>query len=67
MVPSQISQPSAWKIGNSPRDSTVGCHKKLRSTLIPLLEDPSSCSTLKKRELSLRSFPLAKGRVRSIV
>jgi hypothetical protein len=40
--------------------STVGCHKKLRSILIPLLEEPSSCSTLKKRELSLRSFLLAK-------
>jgi hypothetical protein len=23
---------TAWKIGNSPRDSTVGYHKKLRST-----------------------------------
>jgi hypothetical protein len=29
-------------------DSTVGCHKKLRSTLTPLLEELSSCSTLKK-------------------
>jgi hypothetical protein len=52
---------------NSPRDSTVSCHKKLRSTLIPLLEVPSSCSTLKKCELSLRSFPLAKGRVSNMV
>jgi hypothetical protein len=33
MIPWQISQPPAWKIGNSPRNSTVGCHKKLRSTL----------------------------------
>jgi hypothetical protein len=51
---------AAWKIGNSTRDSTVGCHKKLRSTLMPLLEEPSSCSTPKKRELFSRSFPLAK-------
>jgi hypothetical protein len=43
----------------------VGCHKKLRSTLIPLLEESSSCSTLKKRELSSRSFVLEKGRVRA--
>jgi hypothetical protein len=52
---------------NSPKDSTMSCHKKLRSTLIPMLEEPSSCSTLKKHELSLRSFPLAKGRVSSMV
>jgi hypothetical protein len=57
---------AAWKIGNSPRDSTMGCHKKLRSTYMPLLEEPSSCSTLKKHELFLRSFPLVKGRVRSM-
>jgi hypothetical protein len=55
------------KIGNSPKDSTIGCHNKLRSTKIPLLDEPSSCSTPKKRELSSRSFPLAKGRVRSMV
>jgi hypothetical protein len=34
---------------------------------IPLLEEPSSCSMLKKSELSSGSFPLAKGRVRSMV
>jgi hypothetical protein len=67
MVSWQISQPPAWKIGNSPRDYTVGRHKKLRSTLIPLLEEPFSCTTLKKHELSSRSFSQAKGRVRSMV
>jgi hypothetical protein len=32
-----------------------------------LLEEPSSCSMPMKCELFLRSFPLAKGRVRSMV
>jgi hypothetical protein len=26
----------------------MGCHKKIRSILIPMLEEPSSCSMLKK-------------------
>jgi hypothetical protein len=33
---------------------------------MPLLDEPSSCSMPKKCELFLRSFPLAKGRVRSM-
>jgi hypothetical protein len=40
----------------------VGYYKKLRSTKIPLLEEPSSCSTSKKHELFSRSFSLEKGR-----
>jgi hypothetical protein len=31
------------------------------------VEEPFSCSTLKKCDLSSRSFPLAKGRVRNMV
>jgi hypothetical protein len=43
-----------------------GLSQEAKEHIDALAEEPSSCSTLKKRELFLRSFPLAKGRVRSM-
>jgi hypothetical protein len=44
-----------------------GLSQEAKEHIDSLIEEPSSCSTPKKREFSLRSFPLAKGRVRSMV
>jgi hypothetical protein len=43
-----------------------GLSQEAKEHIDALAEEPSSCSMLKKRELFLRSFTLAKGRVRSM-